>query len=217
MINLHIDELEKRWGNFKKIDNKKVNCLFATKNGKDYYFNTIVDPISLDKQISYYKKFYNYELPEFLKEIYSFSNGFELFSASLNILGIKDDSQILKTPFDSGDYGNASYLFFNTFKENYKKKTKKEYPIKFYKDFEYKFFGAMGENYLSFKPGDEKIYVLLGEDEKELIKTFNNFQECYDHYFYGLMDRYDEKGMNKYPNEIFKAFPFYYNKTFKDF
>lgn len=75
----------------------------------------------------------------------------------------------------------------------------------------------MGNSKFAFKPNDEKIYVLTNGDNCDLIKIYNDFQECWDHYFYGLMKLYDDDGRKKEPNEIFIKHFWYGHKTFKDF
>ncbi len=220
MINLHIDELEKRWGKFKQLDNAKGNCPqhnYKAKTSKVLYPNLFFNPIPLEVYEDLIKENDFCEIPSFLKEIYTICNGLLLFYGSINIFGDTFSDYYKEGNNNPDDYTKSSYFFFDSLKIEYKKHQRKDYNIQYYKDFEYRFFGAIGSNYLAFKPGDEKIYVFVDGTYGETIKIYNNFQECYDHYFYGLMEEYDDEGKKKHPNEMFKKFPWFYNKTFKDF
>lgn len=220
MINLHIDEIEKRWGAFKKVDNAKCNCLhkdIKEEKGVKFYSNLMFDPIPLDVHVKKYKEYFNCEIPQFLRELYSIINGINFFFGSIIIFGHVSNDFFEEGSYLPESYPGGPFYCFTTFTVNYEKRYGKEYPIELYDNFEYRYFGAIGNNHLAFKPGEEKIYVFVDGKDGEFLKTYDSFQECYDHYFYGLMEEYDDNGLKKHPNKMFKKFPLYYNKTFKDF
>ncbi len=227
MINLHLDEIEKRWGKFEQIGEARVNCCqgviphYFVKEKKPFYSNMIFNPISLKEHEKDFNgdnlNEYDCEIPQFLKEIYSITNGLELFWHSLGILGHFCDSFYDMGPYTPSTYPEAPLQYFDMFRDSYERKYKKEYSVDDYDKFEYVFFGRMGDNFLTFKPGEEKVYVITEGLNGDLIKVYDSFQECWDHYFYGLMERYDDNGKKKDPTDRFKEYPYYYNRTFYDF
>lgn len=219
MINLHIDELEKRYGKSIKLKNAIGICpmdFIKTPHGDLFYSYVFFDVIPLERYNPIFDDFQNCKMPKFLKEIYSITNGCRMFCDSLVVYGEVSDYTRgeLYSPFG---YFLGCLNGFQQFRDAYKRKNKKEYPVKLYKDSEYRIFGWAAGSYLSFKPGDEKVYALTDGSTGESIKTYNSFQECWDHYFYGFMDRFDDDGRNKKPFEKLINYLWYGHQVDRDF
>lgn len=129
MINLHIDDLEQRWGKFKKLKNAYGNCpmnFIKTPHDDLFYSNMLFDVVPLNSYETIYNKIQNCEMPNFLKDIYSITNGLHFFCDSLIIMGdVKNYSR--DDLYRPAEYFPTCYNAFQRFRDYYKAKTGKDY------------------------------------------------------------------------------------------
>lgn len=189
----YIDRLADKWGKFEENGNYFSNGLMPFIS-KDARLNVYFKPKSISEVLSCYKNDLNAALHPELEEIYEWTNGCRLFFASLSIYGIVDrDNDEVIVPFDlKVENDNLS----------------KNMPVD-----KYLFFASIGGEYVfgydRYNPSE--VYGMRVGD-KTILQSFDGVKDFFDHYFYPLMEEYDEKCKKIHPNEAYKGIPVLENK-----
>lgn len=197
-----INVLEDKWGPFEKSSNYISNgkMPFVSEVARLNVLFDKCDELIIENVFA--NKLNAPIMPE-LRQFYNEYNGCRLFFGSLSIFGIA------KHPDDT-------YEPFDLFRENLNNVSKLNKRAR--KSNKYIFFASLGGDYLfgydkedlqkvyCFKPGSLKVEA-----------EYDSFETFWTHFFYGLIDEYDETCHKIHPNIEDEGIPALENVTYKLF
>ena len=187
------DFLVEKWGSGTELNNcwtqKKLSFI-----SNDARLNILFNPIP---DVSSYSKFFGEASSKQLLDFYRHYNGCKLFSGSLCVYGMQNQSNDLYQTYDLEWENQRVHQMLGL----------KGYLI----------FGSLGGQYLfAFKTDsrDETVYC-IDVDNGDVIRSFENFDTLFSTLFNRLYEEYDEIGCKIHRNLKLKNIKPLFNVTFE--